>query len=220
MDGVRVDPKKKLAYVAAGALGGDVDHETSLYDLVTPVGTISHTGYGGLALGGGMSHVCRLLGAAVDNFVEIELVKSSGEVLRVNAESNPELFWGLRGNGFNFGVVTEIVVRCHDIPNGGIIRSAPIAFPDTKAEVTMLDWLKHISSPGRSRNETVQFGCIPTPDGNTACALIPFLVGGTEEGRKAYSDNLATFGEGAVARMDAEVPYVALQASLDDAVPQ
>uniref|UniRef100_A0A7S0ARG8 FAD-binding PCMH-type domain-containing protein n=1 Tax=Minutocellus polymorphus TaxID=265543 RepID=A0A7S0ARG8_9STRA len=219
MDNVRVDPQKKLAYIAAGALGGDVDHETSLYNLITPTGTVSHTGYGGLALGGGMSHASRWLGAAVDNFVELELVQSTGEVIRVNAESDPELFWALRGNGFNFGVVTEIVVQCHDMPNNGMVRGAPIAFPDVKADVTMLDWLKHISSPDRKPDESVQFGCIPTPDGNTASALVPVLIGGTEESRKEYCDNLATFGDGAVARMDTELPYVALQAALDDAFP-
>ena len=201
------------------ALGGDVDHETSLYNLITPTGTVSHTGYGGLALGGGMSHASRWLGTAVDNFVELELVKSTGEVIRVNAESDPELFWALRGNGFNYGVVTEIVVRCQDMPNNGIVRGAPIAFPEDKAEVTMLDWLKHISSPNRKPTESVQFGCIPTPHGNTTAALVPVVIGGTEESRKEYCDNLATFGEGAVARMDTELPYVALQAALDAAFP-
>jgi hypothetical protein len=214
------DPSSFLvAIIFYAALGGDVDHETSLYNLITPVGTVSHTGYAGLALGGGMAHASRWLGAAVDNFVELELVKSNGEVLRVNAESDPELFWALRGNGFNYGVITEIVVKCQDMPNNGIVRGAPIAFPDVQAEVTMLDWLKHISSPNRKPNESVQFGCIPTPDGNTASALVPVLIGGTEESRKEYCDNLATFGEGAVARMDTELPYVALQAALDDAFP-
>lgn len=219
MDSVWVDPQKKIAHVQAGALVGDVDHETFLYNLVTPLGTVSHTGFAGVALGGGISHLSRWLGATVDNFVEIELVKSDGRVVRVNETSDPELFWAMRGNGFNFGIVTEVTVKLHEFTNNGIVRGGPIAFPESKVSEVMVQWLKHISEPGRKVTETVQFGCIPTPDGATVSALIPCLVGGTEEGRKAYCDELATFGEGAIDRMDTELPFAAFQQDLDDALP-
>ena len=92
MTAVRVDPEKKLAFVQAGALGGDVDHETALHNLICITGTVSHTGFAGVALGGGIGHLSRWLGAVVDSIVGYEMITAAGEVIRVNANNDPELF--------------------------------------------------------------------------------------------------------------------------------
>jgi FAD/FMN-containing dehydrogenase len=124
MTAVRVDPENKLAFVQAGADGGDVDHETALHNLICITGSVSHTGFAGVALGGGLGHLSRWLGPVVDNIVGYEMVTAAGKVVRVDGAKDPELFWGMRGNGASFGIVTEFVVRLHDMPNDGIIHGA------------------------------------------------------------------------------------------------
>jgi len=103
MTAVRVDPEKKLAFIQAGADGGDVDHEVGLHNLICICGTVSHTGFAGVALGGGLGHLSRWLGAIVDSIVGYEMVTAAGELVRVDEAKDPELFWGMRGNGASFG---------------------------------------------------------------------------------------------------------------------
>jgi FAD/FMN-containing dehydrogenase len=126
MTAVRVDPEKNLVAVQAGADGGDVDHETALHNLICLTGSVSHTGFAGVALGGGMGHLSRWLGAVVDSIVSYEMVTATGDVIRVDEARDSELFWGMRGNGASFGIVTEFVLKLREMPNNGIIRSAPI----------------------------------------------------------------------------------------------
>jgi FAD/FMN-containing dehydrogenase len=104
---VRVDPIAQRARVTGGSLLGNLDHEAMAYDLVVPMGTVSHTGVGGLVTGGGFGRLARRFGLAVDNLVSVDVVSADGEFRRANAEENPDLFWGVRGGGGNFGVVTS-----------------------------------------------------------------------------------------------------------------
>ena len=138
MTAVRVDPEKKLVAIQAGADGGDVDHETALHNLICLTGTVSHTGFAGVALGGGIGHLSRWLGAVVDSIVSYEMVTARGDVVRVDEAKDPELFWGMRGNGASFGIVTEFVLKLRDMPNNGIIRSAPILWDADKAKEVMM----------------------------------------------------------------------------------
>ncbi len=136
-----MDSDKKLAFIQAGADGGDVDHETALHNLICIAGSVSHTGFAGVALGGGIGHLSRWLGPLVDSIVGYEMVTAKGEVIRVDVEKDPELFWGMRGNGASFGIVTEFVMKLHDMPNDGIVRSAPILWPDAKGPEVLLSWM-------------------------------------------------------------------------------
>jgi hypothetical protein len=188
MTAVRVDPEKKLAFIQAGADGGDVDHETALYDLVCITGTVSHTGFAGVALGGGIGHLSRWLGPLVDSIVSYEMVTAAGEVVCVDETTDPELFWGMRGNGASFGIVTEFVVRLREMPNHGIIRGAPILWPATKAEEVMTAWLARIARPDRSEQETLQFAFLHAPDGTPMCGIVPLIVGQAETAAKATCD--------------------------------
>jgi len=219
MTAVRVDPVKKLAYVQAGADGGDVDHETALHDLICITGSISHTGFAGVALGGGIGHLSRWLGAVVDSIVGYELVTATGEVVRVDESSDPELFWGMRGNGASFGIVTEFVLKLHDMPNNGIIHGAPILWGADKAKEVMTSWLRRIVRPDRKDTETLQFAFLHSPDGHPVCGVIPLIVGEGEDTARVACDELAAYGGGALVRQDTQLPYTAIQAALDDAFP-
>jgi len=219
MTAVRVDPEKKLAFVQAGADGGDVDHETALHNLICLTGSVSHTGFAGVALGGGIGHLSRWLGAVVDSIVEYEMVTAQGEVVTVDGTKDPELFWGLRGNGASFGIVTEFVLKLRDMPNQGIIRGAPILWGAEKAKEVMTSWMGRIARPDRKNTETLQFAFLHSPDGHAVCGVVPLIVGEAEEAAKATCDEVAAYGGGALVRQDTQLPYTAMPAALDDAFP-
>lgn len=113
MRGVRVEPDARRAWVQGGALLGQLDHETALHGLATTAGTVSHTGVGGLTLGGGYGFLARTHGLAADNLASVEVVTAAGEVLVASESRNADLFWGLRGGGGNFGIATGFEFRLH-----------------------------------------------------------------------------------------------------------
>ena len=127
MKGIRVDPVARTARAEAGVLWGELDRETQLHGLATVGGIVTHTGIAGLTLGGGIGWLMRKHGATVDNLVSVDLVTADGEVLTASEDENPDLFWGVRGGGGNFGIVTSFEYRLH--PVGPIVLAGPIFHP-------------------------------------------------------------------------------------------
>jgi FAD/FMN-containing dehydrogenase len=129
--GVRVDPSARIAQVSGGSLLGDMDHETMAFGLVTTAGTVSHTGVGGLTLGGGFGRVARRFGLALDNVNAVDIVTADGTLRHASADENGDLFWGVRGSGGNLGVVTSFDFQLH--PMDREVIGGTIAFPLSQA---------------------------------------------------------------------------------------
>ena len=129
---VYVDPIEKTARVAGGSLLGELDHEAMAHGLVTTAGTVSHTGVGGLTLGGGFGRLARRFGLTIDNVLEFDVVTADGTLRRASREQNPDLYWALRGGGGNFGVVTSFKFRLHPMQREVLHGSVIYPFNEAK----------------------------------------------------------------------------------------
>lgn len=127
----RVDVANRIAHVAGGSLLGELDRETMAFDLVTTAGTVSHTGIGGLTTAGGFGRVGRRFGLALDNVVGVDVVTADGQFLHASAEENEDLYWGVRGGGGNFGIVTNFEMQLH--PMQRTVVAGTILFPASLA---------------------------------------------------------------------------------------
>jgi FAD/FMN-containing dehydrogenase len=135
---VRVDAQARRAQVAGGTLLGQVDKETTAHGLVTPLGTVSHTGVGGLTLGGGFGRLARRFGMAIDNLESVDVVTADGKLLHASATENPDLFWGTRGGSGNFGVVTNFEFKLHPMQRD--VVAGQLVFPIAKARDVLKMW--------------------------------------------------------------------------------
>jgi FAD binding domain/Berberine and berberine like len=196
---VRVDPAAGIVRAAGGATWGEVDRATHAYGRATPSGIISTTGVGGLTLGGGLGHLTRRFGLAIDNLVGADVVLASGEPVRASADSHPDLFWAIRGGGGNFGVVTSFDFRLHEVDT---VVAGPTFWPmEASAEVLSAyrDFL-----PTAPRELNGFFAYLTVPPGppfppelhmRQVCGVVWCYVGREEDAAAAMAPLLAATPE-------------------------
>jgi FAD/FMN-containing dehydrogenase len=201
MGGVRVDPVRRRAWVQGGALLGALDRASQQHGLATTAGNVSHTGVGGLTLGGGMGWLARQHGLACDNVVSFEMVTADGDVVRASRTENPDLFWGLRGGGGNFGVVTEFEFRLHPVGTRALV--AEYMFPLEQALPVLRTWRDLSAEAPRQATFTASVG-------RENLVTVGFVwVGGSEQGRRLLPA-MRALGRPVIERVS-EPSYVELQ---------
>lgn len=159
MTGVQVDPDSRTAWVQAGATWADLDHETQAFGLATPGGVVSETGIAGLTLGGGIGHLRCKYGLSCDNLRLVELVTADGEYLTASTEENEDLFWGLRGGGGNFGVVTAFEFDLH--PVGPEVATCFVFYPGDQLTDCLRSYREYVSSAPADVSTLAFVGVLP-----------------------------------------------------------
>jgi FAD/FMN-containing dehydrogenase len=158
MRDVEFDPEARTVRVGGGCTWGEVDAATNEHGLATPSGIISTTGVGGLTLGGGLGHLTRKCGLAIDNLLEAEVVLANGEQVRASADENPDLYWALRGGGGNFGVVTSFLFRLHDV---GTVIAGPTFWPVESGAEVLRAYRDFLPNAPRELNGFFLFASVP-----------------------------------------------------------
>jgi FAD/FMN-containing dehydrogenase len=215
---VRVDPAARTARAAGGVLLGELDRATQRFGLAAPSGIVSHTGIGGLTLGGGLGHTMRKFGLTVDNLRSVDLVTADGEAIHVDAWTEPELFWGLRGGGGNFGIATAFEYRLH--PVGPLLLCGPIFWPLADAP-EVLRFVRDFAPQAPDELGLVMFARLAPPGplvppehyGRPVLGVVPAWVGDPAEGRRVLAP-LRRVGR-PVADNLRPLPYLFLQSMVD-----
>ncbi len=213
MKGVRVDPAARTARAEAGARWLEFDHETQAFGLATTGGTASDTGIAGLTLGGGLGWLSSKHGLTVDNLISADVVLADGRFVTASASQNPDLFWGLRGGGGNFGVVTSFEYRVHQV--GPTILGGMAVYPLNRTK-EVLRFYRGFSKAAPDEL-TLYAGLITPPNGDTVVALVCCYCGPLDKGADVVRP-LKSLGSLALDAMG-PMPYVAQQRLFDDAFP-
>ena len=175
--GARVDPQARTATVRGGSLLGELDDAAQEHGLVCPVGVVSHTGVGGLTLGGGMGRLQRRFGLTIDNLLAVELVTADGRLVRASEEEEPDLFWGLRGAGANFGVVTSFEFRLH--PFAGEVTHGAVVHAGERAEALAERYRELVETASDAM--WTSFGLGREPDGRTTASVAVLHSGSADD---------------------------------------
>jgi FAD/FMN-containing dehydrogenase len=214
MKGISVDRERSTVTARGGVLWGELNDATAAYGLAVTGGAVSTTGIAGLTLGGGLGWLMAKYGLAADNLLGVELVTAEGNVLQVDADSHPDLFWALRGGGGNFGVATAFTYRLHPVQTivGGLIAHPLDAAPD------LLRFYRDALADA-SDDLTVFAGLVHAPDGSGAklAALVVFHTGTAAEAERDL-EPFESWGSPLVVQVG-PMPYPVMNTILDAGYP-
>ena len=223
MHAVEVDPEARIARVQGGALWGDVDREAQLFGLATPGGVVSDTGVAGLTLGGGYGWLRRKYGLSCDNVLEAQVVGADGEVRTASAETNPDLFWAIRGGGGNFGIVTSFTFRLH--PVGPMVAFTGVFYRQADAAEILRGYRDYFrDAPDEVSPEAISITMpadphLPPPIHDQECFIVAAVhAGDVAEGMEVMQPlrELAT----PLADISQPMPYTAVQSAFDPMFPR
>lgn len=222
MNAVQVNPKNQTVRVGGGATHYDMDRETQVFGLAAAAGVVSTTGIAGLTLGGGLGHLRRKHGLAIDNLISVNIVTANGEFLTASETENPELFWGVRGGGGNFGVVTSFEFKLHKV--GPDVAFIAVWYPVDNAKEMLLKWQDYMNQAPEEFSCNAMFWSVPAdPSIPTAFHNKRALIfggvhcGDLEEGLKIIQP-LRELGTPMV-DMSGPTPWVGVQTGFDPFFP-
>ena len=222
MKGISVDPQARTVRVQAGVLLGELDRETQAFGLAVPSGIVTHTGVSGLTLGGGINWLQRKYGLSIDQLLSVDLITAEGELVKASASQNPDLFWGLRGGGGNFGIVSEFEFRLN--PVGPTVLAGPIFWPIEQAPEVLRfyrEWIAEV--PDELMTIVTSRKAPPLPfvprelQGKLVVGVLCCYVGSVEEGEKVVKP-LKEFGS-PVLDLCVPKPYLDHQTLFDPSFP-
>jgi len=209
MGSIEVDPSHRTARVQGGATLGELDRATQAFDLATTAGVVTHTGVGGLTLGGGVGRLARKYGLACDNLDAVELVTADGRVLRAAPAENGDLFWGVRGGGGNFGVVTSFEFQLHPVGPG--VLGGVVVHPLRTAKEALRFYYEYSSTaPDELSADAV---LLTSPDGEPVFTISVCYIGSFDEGERVL-EPLRRFGPPLVDEIG-PLSYTEVQAATD-----
>ena len=217
---VDVDAAARTMRVGGGALLEDVARAGEAYGLAVPPGHVSHTGVGGITLGGGMGWYSRQLGLMIDNLLSAKVVTAEGEIVEASESCNPDLFWALRGGGGNFGVATEFRFRAQ--PLGPTVFSGMMVFEHARAAEAIAVSRSIVERHAELQTWEILAVCPPAPPfpaelhGEPVCLIISTWTGGIDAGRRA-TEPLREAGP--AADLTGPMPYSAIQFMADNSAP-
>jgi FAD/FMN-containing dehydrogenase len=212
MKGIFVDARQRTVRVQGGAMLGDVDRETHLHGLAVPTGVVLRTGIAGLTLGGGVGWLVRKYGLTCDNLLACEVVTADGRLVTASDDANADLFWGLRGGGGNFGIVTSFLFRAHPVSTvlGGLIL-----YPREDAGALLRYYRSFMAAA--PEEVTAYAGLLSTPEGKPAVGIIACYCGDLDEGERVL-EPLRSFGKPFVDAIQ-KMPFPAMQKLIDASFP-
>ncbi len=215
MRAVRISPKARRVWASGGTLLGYIDHETAPYELVTTMGTVSHTGVGGLTTGGGFGRLARRFALALDNVTAVDVVAADGVLYHANPDENADLYWGVRGGGGNFGIVTGFEFQLH--PMQREVVGGQLVFAGDKARdlMTFLDDY----GPQAPDDLQIDFVLVSPPGGADRVAILQLCYSGPVSGADKALAAVRKVGAPLKDGLKA-MSYVALQRSGDETDPR
>jgi FAD/FMN-containing dehydrogenase len=222
MSSVTVDRNRRIARVQSGALWGDVDRETQAFGLATPGGIVSHTGVAGLTLNGGIGWLRNKYGLTCDNLVSAEVVTAEGDVLTANADENADLFWGLRGGGGNFGIVTSLEFALH--PVGPLVAAVFTFYPIAATPDVLKRWREWVASaPDEASTEIVTWtapaaATLPPAVHDQAVVIAAGVYAGDAQEGLRVLQPLRQFGR-PLGEIAGTIPYRVVQSAFDASLP-